>query len=560
MTGRVRDMILDPEQTGGLTTVITEGAYYGMQTFDQALYDHVVAGRVTVEDALLAAIEPARLQAAARRAGPPRHDDGRRARRRRRAAAPPPDEGARAAPSSARPGPAGRRLHGAACARGRERSSPRDGSVDAASIAARRVLRSRYPAALQLVKCRRCRPTTPVRSAHHRAGRREVDAAAGARPRRRAQPLLRARALARRHQPADAVAAAARARGGRHRRAPHLSRGPAARRVLADAEGDRPAADHRLHAAVRAPLALRGGLAGARAERLAAAVASRSRTRCKPRCAGRIGARARTNRAPCNRAQLHATLHAFATDAARDARGGGRGRRRGRRSRSSRRARTARGPASTATAADGELHRAPLGALDARCRRPPPRRRRSTGSAASATTSTPTRRSAAPTRAGRAGRPALLHPPRASTAARASSSSTPERFEPAYRELHRGDRRAGGSELVVLALLRGIGCESPEIELAEGTLLVPLARLEVLPPDPLARARAARRRSRAASPAPARGRARGGARPPARPADRAAPLRAGDRARAARVDPRPAGRLAGAADPGRRPRRRRAAR
>jgi hypothetical protein len=37
---------------------------------------------------------------------------------------------------------------------------------------------------------------------------------------------------------------------------------------------------------------------------------------------------------------------------------------------------------------------------------------------------------------------------------------------------------------VVLALLRGLDCESGEIELAEGTLLVPLARLEVLPPDP----------------------------------------------------------------------------
>ena len=58
MTGRVRDMILDPTQTGGLSTVITEGAYYGMQTFDQALYAHVVAGRVSVEDALVAASSP----------------------------------------------------------------------------------------------------------------------------------------------------------------------------------------------------------------------------------------------------------------------------------------------------------------------------------------------------------------------------------------------------------------------------------------------------------------------------------------------------------------------
>ncbi len=59
----------------------------------------------------------------------------------------------------------------------------------------------------------------------------------------------------------------------------------------------------------------------------------------------------------------------------------------------------------------------------------------------------------------------------------------PERFEPAYRELHRGAVDEAG-ELAVLALLRGIGCESPEVTLAEGTLLAPLARLDVLPPDP----------------------------------------------------------------------------
>jgi twitching motility protein PilT len=58
MTGRVRDMILDPQQTGALGVVIQEGAYYGMQTFDQALYDHVVAGRVSVEDALVVATSP----------------------------------------------------------------------------------------------------------------------------------------------------------------------------------------------------------------------------------------------------------------------------------------------------------------------------------------------------------------------------------------------------------------------------------------------------------------------------------------------------------------------
>jgi twitching motility protein PilT len=58
MTGRVHDMIMDPQQTSRLTEVIGEGGYYGMQTFDQALFDHVKAGRVDVKHALLAATSP----------------------------------------------------------------------------------------------------------------------------------------------------------------------------------------------------------------------------------------------------------------------------------------------------------------------------------------------------------------------------------------------------------------------------------------------------------------------------------------------------------------------
>ena len=58
MTGRVRDMIMDPAQTGRLTEVVSEGAYYGMQTFDQALFDHVKAGRVDVDQAMKAATSP----------------------------------------------------------------------------------------------------------------------------------------------------------------------------------------------------------------------------------------------------------------------------------------------------------------------------------------------------------------------------------------------------------------------------------------------------------------------------------------------------------------------
>jgi twitching motility protein PilT len=58
MTGRARDMIMDPEQTPRLREVIAEGEYYGMQTFDQALLYHFQAGRVSMEDALRVATSP----------------------------------------------------------------------------------------------------------------------------------------------------------------------------------------------------------------------------------------------------------------------------------------------------------------------------------------------------------------------------------------------------------------------------------------------------------------------------------------------------------------------
>jgi twitching motility protein PilT len=58
MTGRVRDMIMNPEETGRLPEVIVEGAYYGMQSFDQALLYHVQHGRVTMEEGLKAATHP----------------------------------------------------------------------------------------------------------------------------------------------------------------------------------------------------------------------------------------------------------------------------------------------------------------------------------------------------------------------------------------------------------------------------------------------------------------------------------------------------------------------
>ncbi len=58
MTGRARDMIMDPDQTGNLREVISEGEYYGMQTFDQALLKHYQAGTISMEDALKVATSP----------------------------------------------------------------------------------------------------------------------------------------------------------------------------------------------------------------------------------------------------------------------------------------------------------------------------------------------------------------------------------------------------------------------------------------------------------------------------------------------------------------------
>jgi hypothetical protein len=59
----------------------------------------------------------------------------------------------------------------------------------------------------------------------------------------------------------------------------------------------------------------------------------------------------------------------------------------------------------------------------------------------------------------------------------------PERFEPAYRELHENavEQR---SELALLGLLRGVSTVSKETAIGEGILLAPLKRLGKVPPDP----------------------------------------------------------------------------
>jgi twitching motility protein PilT len=72
VTGRVEDLILNPEETGKISQVISEGEYYGMQTFDQSLLAQVEAGRVSEAVAMEFASSPhdfkLMLSAAGRRA------------------------------------------------------------------------------------------------------------------------------------------------------------------------------------------------------------------------------------------------------------------------------------------------------------------------------------------------------------------------------------------------------------------------------------------------------------------------------------------------------------
>jgi len=57
-TGRVFDRLVDPEQTDSIVDVIADGAYYGMQSFDQALVELVKEGLVTMEEARRTATSP----------------------------------------------------------------------------------------------------------------------------------------------------------------------------------------------------------------------------------------------------------------------------------------------------------------------------------------------------------------------------------------------------------------------------------------------------------------------------------------------------------------------
>jgi twitching motility protein PilT len=68
-TGRVADAITDPDKTSTLTELISDGEFYGMQTFDQHLITFVRDGIVTLEAAMAVSSNPHDLTVELRRLG-----------------------------------------------------------------------------------------------------------------------------------------------------------------------------------------------------------------------------------------------------------------------------------------------------------------------------------------------------------------------------------------------------------------------------------------------------------------------------------------------------------
>ena len=68
-TGRIADAIADPDKTSTIPQLISEGAYYGMQTFDQHLVALIRDGIITLDEAMAASTSPHDLTVELRRLG-----------------------------------------------------------------------------------------------------------------------------------------------------------------------------------------------------------------------------------------------------------------------------------------------------------------------------------------------------------------------------------------------------------------------------------------------------------------------------------------------------------
>jgi twitching motility protein PilT len=69
MNGRIFDMIVTPDQTHMIESIIAEGDYYGMQTFDQHLMQLYREGVVSLDEAIANATSPHDFGVMLRQAG-----------------------------------------------------------------------------------------------------------------------------------------------------------------------------------------------------------------------------------------------------------------------------------------------------------------------------------------------------------------------------------------------------------------------------------------------------------------------------------------------------------
>ena len=68
-TGRVADAIADPDKTATIHQLVSEGGFYGMQTFDQHLMELFRDGIITLDAAMDASTSPHDLMVELRRLG-----------------------------------------------------------------------------------------------------------------------------------------------------------------------------------------------------------------------------------------------------------------------------------------------------------------------------------------------------------------------------------------------------------------------------------------------------------------------------------------------------------
>src|SRR5665213_244534 len=69
INGRIQQAIIDPLLTGDIESIVADGAYYGMMTFDQSLAGLMAAGKISLAEAMATASNPHDLKVMLERQG-----------------------------------------------------------------------------------------------------------------------------------------------------------------------------------------------------------------------------------------------------------------------------------------------------------------------------------------------------------------------------------------------------------------------------------------------------------------------------------------------------------